>query len=137
MDKTNRYAEPSWWNESHTSAWERTKEALHRDWEQTKADVSDRGKELNQDAGDTLKQAAGKQPIPPGDQPNIDDSWDRVEPAVRYGYGARQQYRDQEWNDELEGRLKKDWTDAGDGSSWERVKAAVRRGWDGVKRAAN
>jgi hypothetical protein len=33
---------PSWWTDGHTSAWERTKEALHRDWEQTKADVSDR-----------------------------------------------------------------------------------------------
>ena len=74
---------PSWWTDSHTSAWERTKEALHRDWEQTKADVSDGGKELNQDVSDTVKQAAGKEPSPPGDRPNVPDSWDRVEPAVR------------------------------------------------------
>jgi hypothetical protein len=38
-------------------------EALHRDWEQTKADMpGDSGTELGQDAGDTLRQATGKQP---------------------------------------------------------------------------
>ena len=131
------YKNPSWWNDSHTSAWERTKEALHRDWEQTKADVSDRGKELNQDIGDTVKQAAGKQAIPPGDQPNAPDSWDRVEPAVRYGYGARQQYSGREWDDDLERQLQKDWSDTGNTSSWDRVKAAVRRGWDSAKRAVS
>ena len=127
---------PSWWNESHSSGWERTKEALRRDWEQTKADVTDGGKELNQDVGDTVKQAAGKQPIPPADSPNPPDSWDDLEPAVRYGYGARQHFEKDEWNDELETRLQKDWDSTGSTSSWERVKSAVRRGWDSVKRAA-
>jgi hypothetical protein len=136
MSQTNQYKNPSWWNEAHTSGWERTKEALRRDWEQTKADVSDSGKELNQDVGDTVKQAAGKQPIPPGNQPNPPAGWDRAEPALRYGYGARHHYEGQEWNDELEQRLEKDW-DSSDGSTWQSVKAAVRRGWDSVKRAAS
>jgi len=135
MDNSRKYTDPSWWNESHNSAWERTKEALHRDWEQTKADFSDRGKELNQDAGDTVKQAAGKEPIPPGGLPNA-GSWNDIEPAVRYGYGARQHYQGREWNAELERDLEKDWRGSGE-SSWERVKDTVRRGWNGVKRAVS
>lgn len=135
MANTSKNTDPQWWNDGYNSAWERTKEALHRDWEQTKADVSDRGKELNQDVADTVKQAAGKQAIPPGDRPNPAD-WNDAEPAVRYGYGARQYYADREWNDDLERDLSKDWKGTGD-SSWDRVKHAVRRGWDGVKRAVS
>ena len=39
------------------------KQALKNDWEQTKHDLgSDKAADLDQDAGDTLKQAAGKEP---------------------------------------------------------------------------
>lgn len=50
------------------------KEALERDLEQTKADLTGdrKGQDLDQDVDDTLKQAAGKDPIPPGDVPNRD-----------------------------------------------------------------
>lgn len=52
----------------------KVKEALKRDWEQTKHDFSKKkGVDLNQDVGDTLKQAAGKEPIPPLAVPNYDD----------------------------------------------------------------
>jgi hypothetical protein len=135
MDKSRKYTDPTWWNDSHNSAWERTKEALHRDWEQTKADLSDGGKELNQDVGDTVKQAVGKQAIPPGDRPNA-VSWNDAEPAVRYGYGARQHFQGREWSDELERDLEKDWGGSGE-SSWQRVKDAVRRGWNSAKRAVS
>ena len=47
---------------------ERAKEALERDWEQTKHDLPGmEGKDLDQDASDTVKQATGKEPIPPDD----------------------------------------------------------------------
>jgi hypothetical protein len=48
------------------------KEALKRDLEQTKADVSggNAGIDLDQDASDTLKQALGKEPTPPKGIPN-------------------------------------------------------------------
>ena len=49
------------------------KEALKRDLEQTKHDFNKKkGQDLNQDVGDTLKQATGKEPIPPPFVPNID-----------------------------------------------------------------
>ncbi len=36
------------------------KEALQRDWEQTKNDVGAGGRDLGQDVDDTIKQMAGK-----------------------------------------------------------------------------
>jgi hypothetical protein len=69
----NQIKNPSWWNDQHASAWDRVKEALLRDWEQTKADLSGQklGHDLNQDVGDTLKQAAGKQEIPVALKQNV------------------------------------------------------------------
>ncbi len=46
-------------------------EAMRRDWEQTKADLPGlEGEELDQDVQDTIKQATGKEPVPPEDIPN-------------------------------------------------------------------
>lgn len=44
---------------------EDAKEALARDWEQTKSDMPGlEGKDLDQDVDDTVKQAVGKEPVP-------------------------------------------------------------------------
>ena len=53
---------------------DKVKEALQRDLEQTKADVTGNraGKDLDQDVDDTVRQAAGKQDIPGQNQPNRD-----------------------------------------------------------------
>lgn len=43
--------------------WERIKQALQRDWEQTKFDLGlDGGQDVRQDLSDTVKQAVGAQP---------------------------------------------------------------------------
>src|SRR5947207_3034679 len=100
--------DPKWWSEKHGTAWERVKEALRRDWEQTKADVSSKGEELDQDVGDTVKQAAGKEYIPPAGVANPPDmkdmkkaakkaDWTEVEDSYRYGVGAHEQYPDAKW----------------------------------------
>ena len=127
---------PNWWNEKHEGTWDRIKGAMKRDWEQTKADVSSKGQELNQDVGDTVKQMAGKQAVPPPNMPNPpdrddDDKWEAVEPAHRYGVGARSQYN-AEWDDKLESKLSSEWTELkGDAKrKWEDVKGYVRRGYD-------
>jgi hypothetical protein len=131
---------PSWWNDSHSSGWERTKEALHRDWEQTKADFKKgAGQELRQGADDTVKQAAGKEAIPPAGTPNTGSpggsDWAHVEPAVRYGFGARHHYKGSDWDDDLETKLHRDWETTGSKGTWEEVKSAVKRGWESVKHA--
>ena len=128
---------PSWWNDNATSSWDRAKEALRRDWEQTKRDLTgDKGRDLNQDAGDTLKQAAGKEAIPPRNVPNPPDGWDRDEPAIRYGYGAANYgYKDHsDWNDGLESKMKTEWNDLKSGRTWDEVKGTVKRGWESAKR---
>lgn len=134
------YSDPQWWSPEHASAWDRVKAALRRDWEQTKADFSKTsGRELNQDIGDTVKQAVGSQPIPPAQQPNPPDvdekSWDKDEPALRYGYGARSYYGQtySDWDDRLEGKLREEWTDLKTGRTWDEVKSSVRRGWDSAR----
>ena len=122
--------QPLWWNETHDGAWERIKEAMRRDWEQTKHDLHIKGgHELNQDVGNTVKQAAGREAIPADDRlnpPKVIGSWDDMELPAGYGYGARQKYGAEHpaWNDRLEGTLR---------SEWESGKAKTARAWDDVK----
>lgn len=137
--------QPKWWNEEkHGGAWSRVKEAMKRDWEQTKHDIHAGGRDLDQDVNDTVKQAAGKDAIPgkfvanePGGTPKTKAGWDDVEEPIRYGFGARQQYGDQyaDWNDKLENTLKTEWEGAKDSGhrGWSDVKQHVRRGYDSKK----
>lgn len=128
---------PNWWNEKHDSTWDRIKSAMKRDWEQTKADVSSKGHELNQGIGDTVKQAAGKEAIPPGNMPNPpktdkNEKWEDVEPSYQYGVGARTEYGQDypKWDDRIQSKLSEEWGQLKSGQTWDEVKGAVRRAWD-------
>ena len=129
---------PSWWNEAHTSTWERVKEAMRRDWEQTKHDFSAKaGHHLHQDANDTVAQATGVRPIPPNDQPNpphVIGEWNDAETPLGYGYVAHQRFGNQypTWNELVESELRKDWEGGPEKPShaWADVAPYVRRGWD-------
>ena len=120
------------------SAWERVKKAFANDWEQTKADFGSKSaRDMDQDVDDTVKQAAGIEPIPPPGQPTKSSNdraltWDEVEGPMRFGYGARQQYgaQHQTWNDHVEKQLRTDWEAGSAGSKWDEVKAIVRRGYE-------
>ena len=124
----NKYNNPKWWSPEQDSAWDRTKAAFKRDWDQTVHDLSGKKPDTNQDVDDTLKQAAGKQPIPPRGQP----TYEQGEPAYRFGYGARSHYGKQyaKWDDKLEDRLKQDWRDTYPSRQWDADKKAVQSGWD-------
>lgn len=138
--------QPKWWTqEKHGTTWDRVKEAMKRDWEQTKHDFKAGGQDLDQDVDDTVKQAAGKDAIPPRSQPNAPGGpsqrakgWNDVELPMRYGYGAREQYGSQhaDWNDKLESTLKSEWEETKDASrhGWNDVKDAVRRGYERDRR---
>lgn len=125
---------PTWWKETHTSGWDKVKSAFKRDWEQTKADLSStHGKELDQNAADTVKQAVGSNPIPPTNVPNPPDKKDfeKVEPAARFGYGARSEYATfDEWDDGLETKLRNDWSTIDANTNFDDVKPHIRSGWD-------
>jgi hypothetical protein len=132
---------PSWWNKEHDSAWDRVKAAMKRDWEQTKSDLSAHkaGKDLDQGAGDTVRQAAGKEEIPAANSPTPskqDRSWDDVEPTYRYAAGAHEQYGKvhPSWNDDLETKLSGEWKQIEPNRPWDEVKSAARHVWDSTKR---
>lgn len=116
---------PKWWSNNHTSAWTRIKDALSRDWEQTKHDFSKKsGQELHQNVDDTVKQMAGKEPT---------NDFATHESEVRYGYGAGRQYAGTEF-DKQEGTLQKEWDELKSGRMWADVRDHVKHGWDWSRR---
>lgn len=130
MKTSYAYKNPQWWNDEHESAWDRVKQAMQRDWDQTKHDFGGDEPDTDQDVNNTVKQAAGKEPIPPRRVPTYED----VEPAYRLGYGARRQYGTKypTWNNEVESHLKREWDDIAPSrrGTWEQDRAVIRRGWD-------
>jgi len=124
---SNRY-NAVWWSKDNDSAWDNVRDAFHRDWEQTKHDFGGDTRDLKQDVPDTVKQAVGKQIIPPPNQPNFEEH----EPAFRFGYGARLHYGKDypAWNDRLELALQKEWSPSEDEAEWNRYRKAVRFGYD-------
>jgi hypothetical protein len=135
---------PTWYKPEYESSWERVKEAVRRDWQQTKHDLHMGGHELNQAVGDTMKQARGKEAVPSINAANppkvigeLSGDWERVEQPIRYGYAARREFgaRHAEWDDDLERELRSQWeSPASRGahvdSAWDDVKPHVRRGYD-------
>ena len=121
-----------WWSKDHDTAWDHVKAAFRRDWEQTKHDFGGKPPDLNQDVPDTVKQAAGKQVIPPANVPNFEEH----EHAFRFGHGARQQYGTEFpiWDDRLEHKLRIDWSPTGDADSWKHYSGSVRRGYEYIAR---
>jgi hypothetical protein len=112
----------------HGGAWERAKEALRRDWEQTKHDFGSKtAPDLDQDVGDTVKQAFGKQPI--------DDDFAAHEEPIGYGYAAYMQYGTQypNWDEKLESTLKSEWEEGHRidkrSKKFEDVRDDIRRGY--------
>jgi hypothetical protein len=125
--ESNRY-NAVWWSKDNDSAWDNVKGAFRRDWEQTKHDFGGNPPDLKQDVPDTVKQAAGKEIIPPSNVPNFEEN----ESAFRFGYGARQHYGKDypTWDDRLERTLQKDWSPSSDEASWKRYNKAVRKGYE-------
>jgi hypothetical protein len=127
-DVTPAPSNPRWWTGEHASAWARIKEALRRDWEQTKHDFSKKaGQELGQSAGDTVKQMVGKEPTP------ATYDWNTVEPAMRYGYGAGRNYNDVEFDAHTD-VLEREWNDMKPARPWDEARDYVRRGWEWSRR---
>lgn len=123
------YKNPTWWNKDNDTGWEKVKAAFKRDWDQTKHDMGGKQPETNQNVSDTVKQASGKQPIPPRGQP----VYEKAEPAYRFGYGARSYYgkKHRAWNPALESELKRDWAATqGDDNDWDAQSEYIRKGWD-------
>lgn len=124
----NKYKNPTWWTTENDSAWERTKAAFKRDWDQTKHDFGGKQPDTDQNVSDTVKQAAGKEAIPPRGTP----AYDEVEPALRFGYGAKSHYgkKYSTWDNGLETELKRDWQTSNPDRNWDQDREYVRKAWD-------
>ena len=137
--------QPKWWSqEVHGTAWERVKEAMERDWIQSKHELGLGGHELNQSAADTMKQAAGMATIPPFEQanpPRVIGSWREAELPYGYGHAARLQFHPgrSQWTPELEESLKLEWDGAPVHApiDWNSVKNLIRRGYDYDEKTKN
>ena len=125
---------PAWWNSEISTGWDRAKEAMRRDWQQTKHDFDKkRGRDLGQGMGDTVSQAAGKSAIPARGVANPPEpmDFDMAEPALRYGFAAATHYHAHAvWNDALEAKLHKEWTD-----QKPLAQPDVKRGWESARGA--
>jgi hypothetical protein len=138
-----RNFQPVWWSVQHTVVWEQSLPALRRDFERRAAERR-RDQIKHQGADDPVFQ---DRPVTPrnvdvdhahavaDDDWEVATEWDQIEPAVRYGVGARAQYAHHEgWNEELEQNLRRDWSEKNEPSSWDKIKRAVRRGFEFVNK---
>lgn len=108
---------PSWFTDEHENGWNRVKQAFSNDWEQTKHDFGSKSaRDLDQDVPDTIKQATGSE-----------DSFDRHEPAFKFGYAAQRNYRSKfkTWTNELENKLRGDY-----GTNFDRDRDDIRRAYE-------
>jgi len=109
------------WETHHpgASTWEKFKAAIRHGWDRITPDT-DADDWYRSDWNDHYSSLGG--------------SYDDYAPAYRYGTEMRTsaRYRDRSW-DEVESDLKSDWETRHPGAStWDRFKAAVRRGWDKI-----
>ena len=124
---------PGWWLSEHTTAWERTKDALRRDWLATMSDFdAAASRQLARNIrggpglGGATVMALFEGPATP--PPMV---FELAEPALRYGFAAASHYRAHAvWNDALEAVLRNEWTQRPDARAWSVVVDDVRRGWD-------
>jgi hypothetical protein len=121
MANSGQFRQPRWWTDAHNSAWDHVREAFRTKWDQ--------------------ERAAGARDNAP--------HWDEVEPAIRFGFGARrrpepapepesQRASASEWDPETEALLEQEWdtmhTVPEDGFMprlWHDIRQFVHRGWLG------
>ena len=108
------------YSKNGVSTWDKMKAAIRRGWDKITPDS---------DSDSTYRSHYDSNYASSG------SSYDDYAPAYRYGTEMRSNdlYRNRDWND-VESDLRTDWDrkNVGEPSTWERVKAAVRHGWDKV-----
>ncbi|MGE0491345.1 MAG: hypothetical protein AB7S38_19200 [Vulcanimicrobiota bacterium] len=105
-------------NPQTETRWDKVREGFRRDWEQTRNDFgSDRARDLDQDVSDTMRQAFGNEPIPK------DATFERYEPAFRYGHEARSRYNE-DWTPAIGNRLERDYQ-----GDWQTDRSYVKYGY--------
>lgn len=144
--KEPRYAEPVWWTTQHTTLWLEISPALKSDFqrqtaEQRREELSTQGPDdvvVQKGAGTPRNIAVDRAYAVPDNSWEVGTEWEQIEPGVRYGVGARTQYPQHErWNEELEARLRQEWGETNEPSTWQKVKRAVRHGFESAKKRSS
>jgi uncharacterized protein (TIGR02271 family) len=107
---------------SGSSTWEKMKAAVRRGWDKVTPDS---------DSDDSYYRSHWT-----SNYGSTGDSYNDYDPAYRYGTQMRSdpRYQNRNWDD-VESDLRSDWDSRysrGGVSTWERMKAAVRHGWDKI-----
>jgi hypothetical protein len=120
---------PRFWTDEQQSAWDRVKDAFERDWLQTRSDLHLGGADLGQSAKDTVKQAAGKEPVATTAEGSL--GWEHARHAIRLGHGAATFWTEDDcWCDTLETRLRDEWNDLDTSIEWTEARPLVKHGWE-------
>jgi hypothetical protein len=138
MPSSNDDLRPVWWTVEHTVIWETAEPSLRKDFEQRSAERN-RAQMKAQGTDDAVFQRDAATPrnvdvehahrVPDEDW-EVGDDWDEIRPALRYGVGARARYPESSWSEEVEQRLREDWNKSYEPSAWQKLKRAVRRGFE-------
>jgi hypothetical protein len=126
--------EPVWWIAEYALIWREVEPTFRGEFErlfreQEKAQGPDNsvfgrtGGPRNVDVSDAH--------LVPDEDWTTGMSWDDAQLGLRFGVGARAKYQDHaRWSDDLEAILRDDWGKTYQPSLWQRVKRAVRRGFE-------
>lgn len=126
--------EPTWWISEYTIIWEQVEPTFREEFagryrEQEKQQSPDNSVFGRTGASRNVDVDHAHQ-VPEEDWAT-GMTWDDAQLGLRFGVGARAQYRQyQLWSDELERILRDDWGKTYQPSLWQRVKRAVRRGFE-------
>lgn len=138
--RTTSTREPHWWSNIHDDTWQRLRDSIRRDWARDHVERNETVDAAFEETRGDLRFAGGEPRNVGVDEafaiPDDDfeaERWEDIEPAIRYGVGAREQYpAHTTWTAGLEAELERDWHGATGEDNWDRVKAYVQRGWDSV-----
>lgn len=144
--KEPRYAEPTWWTIQHTTIWLEVSPALKSDFqrhtaEQRRAELASQGPDdllVQRGTGTPRNVDVDHAHVVPDNSWEVGTEWEQIEPGVRYGVGARAQYPEHErWSEALEARLRQEWSETNEPSTWQKVKRAVRHGFESAKKRSS
>lgn len=140
--KQPKQSDPVWWSVQHTILWEERVPELRREFRR-RTDAQRREEVARLGPDDSLVQKHATTPrnvsidrahaVPDGNW-EVGSAWEQLEPALRFGVGARVQYsRYEVWNEELEVLLREEWDATNAPGSWEKMKRAIRRGFEAAR----
>ena len=126
--------EPIWWMTEYTILWQDAEPELRSEFEQR---LRDQEKKQGPDNA-VFGGSDAPRNVDVDDANRVPDenwetgmSWDDARAGLLFGIGARAKYQDHHgWSDGLEQQLRDDWGKTYQPSLWQRVKRAVRRGFE-------